>query len=147
MTYKELGRSLGMSDSQAYTAVQRAVRSGLLGEDLSPKGHAIFVVIQAAKYVFPVQLGGIQRGVSTAHSASPLKERIAGNEEPIVWAFSEGSLRGATVEPIYKTAPMAAMCDPALHELLALIDAVRIGRSRERELAFEELRDRLEPGT
>ena len=51
--------------------------------------------------------------------------------------------RGVTVEPLYKTAPAAALRDPFLYELLALIDALREGRARERKLAEKELIDRL----
>ena len=43
---------------------------------------------------------------------------------------------------LHKSAPAAAK-DPALYELLALIDAVRDGRVRERKLAEKELSTRL----
>jgi hypothetical protein len=42
-----------------------------------------------------------------------------------------------------RQAPQAALADPALHELLALLDALRVGRSRERKLAERLLSDRL----
>jgi hypothetical protein len=51
-----------------------------------------------------------------------------------VWPFPEGEHRGVTLEPLYKSAP-AALRDPFLYELLALIDALREGRVRERKLA------------
>jgi len=35
--------------------------------------------------------------------------------------------------------------DPRLHELLALVDALRVGRAREKSLAAEELERRLGP--
>jgi hypothetical protein len=38
---------------------------------------------------------------------------------------------------------MAALKDPALHQLLALVDALRVGRAREREIANGELTRRL----
>ena len=46
-----------------------------------------------------------------------------------------GSVKGPTLSPLYRTAPQAAMADPALHRLLALLDALRTGRARERSLA------------
>jgi hypothetical protein len=42
---------------------------------------------------------------------------------------------------------MAARRDATLHELLALIDALREGGARERELAMRELRRRLKGPT
>ena len=43
--------------------------------------------------------------------------------------------KGPTLSPIYRTAPQAALADPALHRLLALLDALRTGRARERSMA------------
>lgn len=37
--------------------------------------------------------------------------------------------------PLYPKLPLAAVQDPALYELLALFDALRIGQARERDLA------------
>jgi hypothetical protein len=45
--------------------------------------------------------------------------------------------------PLYKSAPMAALRDPVLYEFLALADAIRDGRARERNLAERELVKRL----
>lgn len=39
----------------------------------------------------------------------------------------EGEVRGVTLEPLHKAAPKAPRKDPALYELLALIDAVGTG--------------------
>jgi hypothetical protein len=44
---------------------------------------------------------------------------------------------------LHKQAPKAALRDPALYEMLALVDAVRGDRVRERKLAVEELTRRL----
>jgi hypothetical protein len=60
-----------------------------------------------------------------------------------VWPNAEGSVRGLTLEPLHKAAPKAAQHDPVLYELLALIDAIRDGRTRERQLAERELTARL----
>jgi hypothetical protein len=53
------------------------------------------------------------------------------------------AVRGLTLEPLHKAAPKAARQDPVLYELLALIDALRDGRARERQLAERELTARL----
>lgn len=60
-----------------------------------------------------------------------------------MWADPKGDTRGQEFRPLYKTAPAAARRDPALYEVLALVDAIRGGRSRERLLAFELLAERL----
>ena len=59
-----------------------------------------------------------------------------------IWPYRR-EVRGATLEPLHKAAPKAVRKDPALHELLALIDALRDGRVREKQLAEKELSVRL----
>ena len=62
---------------------------------------------------------------------------------PPVWPYPTGSQRGTSFEPLYKQAPKAALRDSGLYELLALVDALRDGRARERKLAEEMLVSRL----
>jgi hypothetical protein len=73
----------------------------------------------------------------------PLIGSRSGEELAPVWADDEGSVRGESIEPLYPSAPRAAREDPKLYELLALVDALRIGRARERKLAEALLRQRL----
>ena len=57
--------------------------------------------------------------------------------------ISDGQVQGAAVQPLYSSVPGAARRDPALYDLLALVDALRIGRARERSLAEKEITQRL----
>ena len=66
-----------------------------------------------------------------------------GNDPPPVWPSPQGTARGYSLKPLYKTVPQAAQADRKLYELLALVDAIRDGRVRDREMAEHELRDRL----
>src|SRR5262245_59294480 len=50
---------------------------------------------------------------------------------------------GHAVAPLHRSAPMAAKKNSRLYEVLALIDAVRVGGAREREVGSDELRKRL----
>lgn len=45
--------------------------------------------------------------------------------------------------PLYEGAPGLVSRSPALYELLALVDAVRVGRARERRIAIELLQEKL----
>jgi hypothetical protein len=74
-----------------------------------------------------------------------LKQFIAGGDDPPpVWPFAEGPVRGCSFAPLHKNVPQAALEDSRLYELLALVDALRGGRARERDLAGRELKKRLE---
>ena len=44
------------------------------------------------------------------------------------------------------TVPKAALKDNRLYELLVIVDAIRDGRAREREIAIKELKARLGSG-
>ena len=63
----------------------------------------------------------------------------------MVWPSLAGTVRGASVTPLYAAAPATAVNNPALYELLALVDAVRLGRARERTRAKQLLRERIMP--
>jgi len=60
-----------------------------------------------------------------------------------VWPDPDGEARGSSFTPLYKSVPGAARADPALYELLVLVDAIRGGRARERDIAIRELQQRL----
>jgi hypothetical protein len=65
-------------------------------------------------------------------------------DEPLpVWPDPQGEVRGAAFSPLYKSAPKAARADPALYELLVLVDAIRGGLARERKIAISKLNARL----
>jgi hypothetical protein len=92
------------------------------------------------KYVFPPAKGSLARGVPTGASAEPLKSRFLDDgDPPEVWPYAEGKVRGIAFAPLYKGAPKAALRDPQFYGVLALCDAVRGGRTRERNLAIELL--------
>ena len=82
------------------------------------------------------------RGVPTAHTAPPLAADFAA-VDACVWPSVEGQVRGASLEPRYAGAVHTATTNPALYELLALVDALRAGRARERQRARDHLRQRL----
>jgi hypothetical protein len=45
---------------------------------------------------------------------------------------------------LHKAVPVAVKQDSSLYEMLALVDAIRGGRAREKEAARKEMRKRLE---
>jgi len=77
--------------------------------------------------------------------ASPLSETIAdAGDLPPVWPYADGKVRGYSFAPLHKNVPQAALEDERLYELLALVDALRGGRARERQIAGQELTQRID---
>jgi len=148
-TYAQLAAELGLSASQLYSAVKRAVSSQLairMGERIRPNVRNLQeFLVHGLKYVFVPEHGEMTRGVPTSYAAPPLESFfVSDNEPPPVWPDPNGMVRGMAYSPLYKIAPMATLNDPKLYELLALVDAIRGGRAREREMAIKELVKRLE---
>lgn len=97
-----------------------------------------------ARYFLAPKKGGEVRGIPTAWAAPPLLGEISSAEAlPYVWPDPAGEVRGLSVEPLHPSAPKAARHDPGFYELLALVDALRLGGARERALAEKELRRRM----
>ena len=150
-TYAALGEALALSASEAHASVKRAVACGLAvaparGEWSPLRAQLLEFMQHGVRYVWPATPGPVKRGVPTAFGAEPLASSltVAPGEAP-VWAHASGSAKGPTLSPIYRTAPQAALADPALHRLLALLDALRTGRARERALAARLMQAELMP--
>ena len=143
-SYSALAHDLGMSPSKVHDAVRRATDAGLLVVDRNPhRRNLLEFILHGARYAFYIKLGPVTLGIPTAHAAPPLVGEIAAGELPPVWPDPEGTHRGEAVEPLHPSVTLAARKNPTLYELLALVDALRIGRARERRLAAEHLKRRL----
>ena len=166
-TYAQLGKELSTSASQVFRAVQRAEEARLLNPPTVPLppvssenvpsenesavrlwpnvGNLKEFLIHGVKYIFPVKRGGPTRGIPTAEAASPLVQHFSQDFAlPPVWPDPDGAVRGIEFSPLHKSVPQAALRDPQLYELLALLDAIREGRAREREIAIRELTARID---
>ena len=151
---RAVAAALGISASEVNHGFARLERSGLYNraEHRVVKAALREFLLFGLKYVFPAEVGAVARGVPTAHSAAPLASRLlADPDASVVWPAAGlvgliglvDLVRGRQVEPLYPGAPQAAARDPKLHEYLALVDAIRVGRARERKMAADELTARL----
>lgn len=136
-TQAELALSLDVSVSQINRALKRCQYSGLIDKEKRSVIRPALVefLVHGVKYAFPGEIGPVKRGMPTAHSALALAEKMGPTNVNYVWPVPTGDLRGESVKPLYKTAPYAANLDAGLYEALALLDAIRIGRAREKSLA------------
>ena len=147
-SYSDLANRTGLAASAIHGALKRAAAAGLvLFRDRRPslvRSALRDFVIGGARYAFPPVKGQLARGIPTGYAAPPLNTLIApSSDPPPVWPHAEGSTRGIAIAPLYPSAASASLRDPALHELLALFDAIRDGQARERELARKLIAERL----
>jgi hypothetical protein len=147
--YLRLANELHLYPSEVYASVKRARASQLVQnpelEDRLNRSALLEFLLHGVRYAFPAEKGSPTRGVPTGYAAPPLCHHISGGGDlPPVWPYAEGKVRGYSFAPLHKNVPQAALEDERLYELLTLVDAVRDGRARERELASRELTMRIE---
>ena len=149
-SYRSLAQQLDISVSEISAAIQRAIAARLLVKtDRTSKPEPILqslreFVIHGVKYVYPAEKGEPTRGLPTAYAAPVFKDKLVESDELVpVWPHARGSVRGYSLIPIYPSVPIAAGQDPVLYDLLALLDAIRAGRARERSLAEKLLAEML----
>lgn len=146
LTAKKMSAELLISQAEIGHSIRRSRFAGLLnGSDslmtVEVARQALYdFLVYGLKVVFPVQPGRLTRGVPTAHSAPPLNQIIqAASTDQYVWPHEDGEVRGQAIEPLFRTVPAVARQNEQFYQMLALTDALRIGRSREVNLARQEL--------
>lgn len=146
--YNALAVELDMSPSEVHAASRRALAAQLAvpaGKRVIPRMRNLEeFLLHGLRYVFVPDRGGLTRGMPTGFGAPILAHVFdASNEPPPVWPDPEGSVRGESFSPLYRSVPAAARRDERLYEFLVLIDALRGGRARERQIAGRLLQEHL----
>ena len=144
----QLADEFGVSVSTVHAGLQRAVLAKLLSRS-SGSVRAVRPALQefalhGVKYAFPGALGRSTRGVPTAIGAPILASHFESTSDLVpVWPHPEGKIYGMELTPLHPSVPKVALQDQSLYEVLALVDAIRVGAAREREIAIEELKWKL----
>lgn len=138
---KDLANDLKISQSEISESLTRSQIAGLIDSTkrkVFTKNLLDFIQYGLA-YVFPVVPGALVRGIPTAHSAPVLKDDIISNEI-LVWPYHSGDAKGQSIQPLYANAVDAVQNDELLYDTLSLIDSIRVGKVREKELAIKKLK-------
>lgn len=136
----DLAHALKISASEITHGLERLRLCGLISFDKKTvNSHAVLeFLVHGLKYVFPAHAGTVRLGIPTAHSFMA-HSSVVSSETDYVWATEKGTLRGISIPPLYSNVPDAVGDDEKLHEALALVDALRIGKVREKKIATERL--------
>ncbi|WP_131782778.1 hypothetical protein [Legionella gresilensis] len=158
-TQRCLAGELCISLSEINAGLKRLEEAGLIrkanfsSQNLTPflpiLAAAEEFLITAIKYLFPAKLGSYTQGMPTAVAASIFKGKIGLGNDPIpVWPDVYGNKKGVALEPIHSsvTKSLHNAPDERFYELLVLVDAIRAGRARERDIAKELLLERIRGG-
>jgi hypothetical protein len=145
---RSLEGALGISKTEISASLRRSIAATLaIKSNDRPKANRrnlIEFVQHGLKYVFPAKPGAPQRGVATSFAAPMLQGQLVSSGADIyVWPHAAGSQRGSSITPLFKSVPEAALKDERLYELLALVDAIRLGNQREANLAQDRFEERM----
>lgn len=149
-TQASLAEELCLSPSQVNYAIKRLLASKLLSPVNIETGWQPTPFIQLCeeflihgfKFIFPAEFGSMTRGIPTAYAAPSLNKIIVTGNDPIpVWPSGEGTHRGIALMPLYHCVPVSILKypDAFFYDLLSLLDALRSGRARERNIGAEKI--------
>ena len=139
---KALATALGLSAAEISDALRRCQFARLLHPEQRTinRPRLLRFLLYGLPCVFPVELGAHQQGLPIL---TPSDKRWPTTTETYVWPTADGPAWGATIEPLYPGAVVAARQDPALHELLTLTDVLRLGKPEWHTVAKQQLRHLL----
>lgn len=139
-----IAAELCLSPSQINSAFKRLVAMKLVTPYQPPKKPLPILqacaefFIHGLKYVFPAKLAELTRGIPTSYAAPSFKGSITLGEDPIpVWPYGNGTEKGVALLPLYPSVPESIIkyADPLFYDILTLLDAIRSGRAREKQIA------------
>lgn len=148
----QLATHLCLSVSAVNASLTRLSKSGLLNLGFNDKRYqpvaaaCVELLLYGVKYFFPAQTGDYTAGIATSYAAPIFKGQITLGQDPIpVWPSANGNQRGLALEPLYHCVPNSLMRypDKIFYDLLSLVDALRQGRARERNIAAKLLKERI----
>ena len=140
----DLAIELGISQGEIAKSLMRLEKANLAIEKRANRAAALEFLIHGVKYSFPVELGPLAVGLPTALSAPTHEKMVIQNGDEIcVWPYLKGKKRGQVILPLYPKLAEAALKDQDFYDLMAALEIIRIGRTRERKLAEQYLEKRI----
>ena len=135
-----LAESTKRSIGEVHNAIARLRTSGLLDPEFRriEREPMIQFIRWGVPYAFPPTTGGTTVGIATAVILNGPEAGEPAHSE-FVWPASMGTSRGESLVPLHPRVPELAETNPRLRALLAVVDLIRIGGTRERTAAVAEL--------
>ncbi|MCC6244353.1 MAG: hypothetical protein IT353_16040 [Gemmatimonadaceae bacterium] len=145
--YEPMAEALVTSTSAVHRAVARLQLAGLCKSNARTVARPALreFLLHGVRYAFPAVHGPERAGIATAWTHPEVAALFTDGDTGrlIVWSSDKGTMRGETLVPLFPNVPAVAARDPRLHEMLALVDALRAGATRERRVVGEALSERI----
>ncbi len=137
---KDLAASLFLSQAEISHGIKRLKQAQLINSEGFVIGSScVEFVVHGLKYMCPAELGPLSTGIPTAFAHPDFKYVKYRDDSIYIWPSIQGKKKGMVLVPFYESVPKAALADPKLYVLLSLIEMIRAGRAREKEIAAKEI--------
>ncbi len=145
----DIANEINISASEVNASIKRLICAKLLAPGLKNEKPEVLIsslkefLVHGLKYAFPAEIGRVTRGIPTSYAAPVFKDKIVYNESDVpVWPDANGKVRGYSITPLYKS--VTSITNNEIYLFLSLIDAIRAGKARERNLGIKLLEERLD---
>ena len=137
----DIAYKLNISQSEVHEGINRLHDSEIMHRRKHiVKSNLAEFIIHGVKYCFPAIPGMKSRGIPTSHSSEFLRNIVRDkDQDTVVWPYEEGESSGVSIPPLYSSVPYFVLEDPFMYEYLCYIDAIRIGRKRERDYGKKKI--------
>ncbi|MDY6787590.1 MAG: hypothetical protein SVK54_05640 [candidate division WOR-3 bacterium] len=137
----DIAYNLKISQSEVHEGINRLHDSEIMHRRKHiVKNNLAEFIIHGLKYCFPAIPGMKSRGIPTSHSSEFLSNIVRDkDQDTVVWPYENGKSSGVSIPPLYSSVPYFVLENPFMYEYLCYIDAIRIGRKREREYAKKKI--------
>lgn len=152
MTHRDLAEQLFLSRATISVGLRRLLQSGLVRTEVETNKLLPVIasvdefIVHGFKYIFPAEMGKFTKGIATGIAAPVFKGKLVlGNDPIFVWPYEYGEVKGLAIKPLSPNVPKSVALgkDRQFYDLLALIDAMRQGRARERNIAVELFKEAI----
>jgi len=136
-----LADSLGISPGEISKSNRRLIKAKLIAPGIDANEYDTVTrnmrewLCFGIQYSILVEAQGLGSGLVTSWSNPRIKSEFIPREVPHVWIFPGGDTYGEGISPLYPKAPAASYEDENMHHILSLIDAIRLGKPRELDIA------------
>jgi hypothetical protein len=148
--YEPLAEALATSTSAVHRGVARLQSAGILraGSRTIARPALREFLLHGVRYAFPPLRGHEVLGMPTAWSHPGIAALLTADSQPDglrphVWPEEGGTVRGDMLVPLFPSTAKVSKQDPRLYELLAAVDAIRLGSPAVRRLVSDFLAERI----
>lgn len=143
LTFRIMSDLTGLSIGEISNVYKRLGNLRLIGAVETTSAYrmntaalAEFLCFGIRYYSYPKPLG-YGRGIATGWNCAALQQKslMLPRDTPLVWPVAGGDDVGEQISPLHDCAIKASSKDEKIYRLLALVDIMRLGTSRELEVA------------